>query len=286
MTDAAHNPDDYCYRHPDRPSFVLCERCGRTICLECQNHVGGKVLCPDDAKRSNVTMMPVNARPPKPKRVRQRSRLMSSITDTTPIVTYAAIAILLVSLVVDLITRGLVTSYLAVYPVGTGFDPLHWPWTLVTSMLLSGGILGFVFNGLSLFILGRQLERMFGRTKVAVLLVLSGFGASVFAFLLDGYVASAIGAVFGLVGAIVIVARRMGGNPIILYVTCAISLIFAIVYGGWQAAIGGGVTGVAIAFTYLYDDGTPRHRNARLLLVGLAGLLIVIAVIRAFAFGG
>jgi hypothetical protein len=51
MTDAARNPDDYCYRHPDRLSFVLCEQCGRTICLECQTHVGGKVLCPDDARR-------------------------------------------------------------------------------------------------------------------------------------------------------------------------------------------------------------------------------------------
>jgi membrane associated rhomboid family serine protease len=286
MTDLAHNPDDYCYRHPDRLSFVLCERCGRTICLECQNHVNGQVLCPDDARRSNVTMMPVNQRPPKPKRVRSTSRLMSRVTDSTPIITYGAIAILLVTLIADLITRGLLTSYLSVYPVGSGFDPLHWPWTLLTSMLLSGGILGFVFNGYSLFVLGRLLERLFGRTKVLVLLVLSGFGASVFAFLLDGAVMSAIGAVFGLVGATLVVARRMGGNPILLYVTCALSLIFAIVLGGWQAAIGGGLSGVAIAFTYLYDDGTARHRRARLLLVGVAGVLIVVAVIRALVFGG
>jgi membrane associated rhomboid family serine protease len=286
MTDAAHNPDDYCYRHPDRPSFVLCERCGRTICLECQNHVGGQVLCPDDAKRSNVTMMPVNARPPKARRIRERPRWLASITDATPIVTYGAIAILLVSLIADLITRNLVSSYLAVYPVGTGFDPLHRPWTLVTSMLLSGGILGFLFNGYSLFILGRQLEHLFGRTKIVVLLVLSGFGASVFAFLLDGFVASAIGAVFGLVGATLVVARRMGGNPILLYVTCAVSLVFAIILGGWQAAIGGGLTGVATAFTYLYDDGSARHRSARLLLVAVAGVLVVIAVIRALVFGG
>jgi membrane associated rhomboid family serine protease len=286
MTDSAHNPDDYCYRHPDRLSFVLCERCGRTICLECQNHVGGQVLCPDDARRSNVTMMPVNARPPKPKRVRTTSRLMSRVTDATPIITYSAIGILLVTLIADLITRNLVTSFLGQYPVGSGLDPLHRPWTLVTSMLLSGGILGFLFNGYALFILGRQLERLFGRTKIVVLLVLGGFGAAVFAFLLDGFVTSAIGAVFGLVGATVIVARRMGGNPVLLYVTCAISLLFAILFGGWQAAIGGGLAGIAVAFTYLYDDGTAHHRNSRLLLVGVAGVLIVIAVIRALVFGG
>jgi membrane associated rhomboid family serine protease len=286
MTDGARNPDDYCYRHPDRLSFVLCERCGRTICLECQNHVGGKVLCPDDARRSNVTMMPVNARPPKPKRVRMRSRLMSRVSDTTPLVSYVAIGVLLVTLIADLITRGLVTSFLGQFAVGSGIDPLHRPWTLLTSMVLSGGILGFLFLGYSLFILGRQLERLFGRAKIVVLLVLGGFGASVFAFLLDGSVTAAIGPVFGLVGATVIVARRMGANAILLYVTCGVSLVFAIIFGGWQAAIGGGLAGVAVAFTYLYDDGTARHRRARLLLVALAVVLILIAVIRALVFGG
>jgi hypothetical protein len=119
-----------------------------------------------------------------------------------------------------------------------------------------------------------------------VLYGVSGLGASVVAFLLDGYVASAIGAVFGLVSATVIVARRMGGNQILLYVTCAVSLLFAIIFGSWQAAIGGGLAGVAAAFTYLYDDGSARHRRARLLLAALVGVLIVVAVVRALVLGG
>jgi membrane associated rhomboid family serine protease len=288
MTDAAHNPDDYCYRHPDRLSFVLCEKCGRTICLECQTHVAGKVLCPDDATRSNVTMLPVNRRPKKTPRVRAQSRLLARVSDTTPIVTYGILVILVVTFFADTFTRGFLATHLAVFPstVSSSFDVLHQPWSLVTSMLLAGGILGLLFNGYSIFILGRQLERVFGRQKLIVLYGISGLSASVLAFLLDGFVTSAIGAVFGLVGATIIMARRMGGNPIILYVTCAVSLVFAVIFGSWQAAIGGGAAGVLTALTYLYDDDPGRNRRTRLLLGGLVAVIVVVAILRALVFGG
>jgi membrane associated rhomboid family serine protease len=289
MTDAARNPDDYCYRHPDRLSFVLCEKCGRTICLECQTHVNGKVLCPDDASRSNVTMLPVNRRPARAKRVRSESRLFAWVKTDTPIATYAILAVLVVLFLVDAFTRGFVTQHLAVYPptfAPAGSDVLHQPWSLVTSMLLAGGILGLLFNGYSIFILGRQLERQFGRQQFLILYGVSGLGASVLAFLLDGYVGSAIGAVFGLVGATVIWVRRMGGNRILLYATCAVSLIFAIIFGSWQAAIGGAAAGVITALTYLFDEDGKRHGRTRLVLGALVAVLIVIAILRALVFGG
>ncbi len=36
-----------CYRHPDRTSWTLCQRCGRTICPECQILTPSGVRCPD-----------------------------------------------------------------------------------------------------------------------------------------------------------------------------------------------------------------------------------------------
>jgi membrane associated rhomboid family serine protease len=286
MSDAVRNPDDYCYRHPDRQSFVLCERCGRTICLECQNHIDGHVYCPDDAS-ARVTQIST-ARASRARRVRRSSSLFTWVTPETPIVTYAILGVLVVFFLADTISRGFLTVHLSVFPASAGstVDVLHQPWSLVTSMLLAGGILGLLFNGYATFILGRQLERVFGRQKLVVLFGISGLGASVLAFLLDGFVTSAIGAVFGLVGATIIMARRMGGNPIILYITCAISLVFAIIFGSWQAAIGGGVTGVLTALTYLFEDDAGRHRRTRLMLVGLVAILIVVAVVRALVFGG
>jgi membrane associated rhomboid family serine protease len=284
MSDSARNPDDYCYRHPDRLSFVLCERCGRTICLECQHHQDGHVYCPDDAL-ARVTQLS-SARAARSRRVRRPSRMFAWVTTETPIVTYTVLALLVILFLADQISRGLVSHHLSVFPTGTaGLDVLHQPWTLLTSMVLAGGILGLLFNGYTNFILGRQLERFFGRQKFIVLYLISGFGASVFALLLDGWVTSAIGAVFGLVGATVILARRMGGNQVLLYVTCAVSLVFAILFGSWQAAIGGLLAGGATAFIYLFDGTPAKLQRARLLLFGLVAVLLVIAIVRAFVFG-
>src|ERR1700712_5111904 len=101
MRDSSRNPDDFCYRHPDRLSFVLCERCGRTICLECQNHVDGRVLCPDDAT-ARVTQISA-ARATRKKRVREPSRLFAWVQPETPIVTYVILAILVVIFLADAI---------------------------------------------------------------------------------------------------------------------------------------------------------------------------------------
>ncbi len=51
MTSLPDSPDNYCYRHPNRQSFVLCQRCGRTICPECQVQAAVGVHCVECARR-------------------------------------------------------------------------------------------------------------------------------------------------------------------------------------------------------------------------------------------
>ena len=153
MTDAARNPDDYCYRHPDRLSFVLCEKCGRTICLECQTHVGGKVLCPNDAARSNVTMLQVNARPKKPPRVRRR--LIPESIERHPVATYAIILVILLEYIVDAIAGGIISPHLWVLPLSVArsigvSDLLRQPWALLATSLTASGVLALILEGLRL----------------------------------------------------------------------------------------------------------------------------------------
>lgn len=294
MTDA-YNPDDYCYRHPDRLSFVLCERCGRTICLECQNHVNGRVLCPDDAKTSNVTMMPVNQRPPKPKRVRQRSRLMSRISESTPIVTYALMGLIALIWLVDIIAgSGLIESHL--YMVSgtltgtTGANgPLLGPWTIVTSMISEpyggDGFISVVFNLFSLFIIGRLLEREFGRLNLLAMFVISGLGASVTALVFGGIVTSAGSALFGVFAAFVVVMRNRGVNMIWLYAIVALNIIATALSSQraiiWQGTVGGLVVGAAVGFVYLLDGTPQRLRQRRILLIVITVVLIALAVVRS-----
>ena len=297
MTDAAHNPDDYCYRHPDRLSFVLCEKCGRTICLECQTHVNGKVLCPDDASRSNVTMLPVNRRPPRPKRVRTQPRWLAWLTDRVPGVTLTLMTLIGGIWLIDiLVGHGLIEFLLYLLPAKLnvlnttpGNGALTGPWTIVTSMISSpaggDGFISVVFSLFSIFVLGRILEREFGHLKFLAIYVLSGLGASVFALLFLGIIQSPSGAIFGMVAAFIVLMRKRGVNMIWLYAVVALNIISVALSSGraviWQGLVGGLVVGVAVGFVLLRDEGTKQQRQQWFLLIGIGVVLIAAAIIRS-----
>ena len=57
MTDQAPERSNFCYRHPDRQSFVLCQRCGRTICGECQTPAPVGVICPECMAQQRATAL-------------------------------------------------------------------------------------------------------------------------------------------------------------------------------------------------------------------------------------
>jgi membrane associated rhomboid family serine protease len=284
MTDAVRNSDDYCYRHPDRLSFVLCEKCGRTICLECQNHVGGQVLCPDDARKSNVIMMPVNQRPPRPPRVpREQPQWLARITERVPLVSLVLMAAITLIWLVDLIAGGgLIESNLWVVSNISG------PWTILTSMIAEpaggDGFLSVVFNLFSLYIIGRILEPEFGRRRFLAVYVLSGLGASVFALVFDGIVQSAGSAIFGLIAVFAVLMRKRGANMIWLYAIVALNIVSIALSSSraviWQGAVGGLVVGVGVGLALLFDDTTAKQRQQRLILSLIAIVLLVAAVIR------
>jgi membrane associated rhomboid family serine protease len=243
------------------------------------------VLCPDDANRSNVIMMPVNRRPPKPKRVRRESpRWLASVTERVPLVTLVLMTLIAVLWLVDIIVgTGIIESQLWVYP------GLVRPWTLITSMVASpaggDGFLSVVFNLFSLFIIGRYLEPEFGRLKFLGLYLLSGFGASVFALLFGGLVQSASGAIFGLIAMFAVLMRRRGANMIWLYAVIALNIISIALSSFrailWQEAVGGLVVGLAIGFTVLIEGTPQRARQQRFILIAIAVVLAAAAVARS-----
>ena len=58
----ADNRDNFCYRHPDRQSFVLCQRCLRTICPECQTQAPVGVICPECMAEQRKSRTPAQKR--------------------------------------------------------------------------------------------------------------------------------------------------------------------------------------------------------------------------------
>ncbi len=78
-------------------------------------------------------------------------------------------------------------------------------WRLVTGVFLHGGALHLIFNGYALYMLGPWVERLYGPRRFMLLFVGSGVAASAASFAFtDGPSVGASGAIFGLLGAMVV----------------------------------------------------------------------------------
>lgn len=271
MSEASRNPENFCYRHPDRQSFVLCQRCGRTICPECQTPAAVGFHCPEcmrEARQSAPRTAP---------RVVTALRSGSS----APVVTWTIIGLCVAVYLLQLLSGGSVTNALFYHPVLTEYQP----WRMLTSLFVHSeqSFLHIVFNMYSLLIFGPILERALGRWRFVALYLLSGLGGSVAVLLIDPRigVVGASGAIFGLFGAFFVIQRRLGGNSLQLVIVIGINLMigFVIPNIAWQAHIGGLVAGGLTALVFLRTR-EPRRRREQLLLLGavLVGLVVLTVI--------
>ncbi|MBC7518614.1 MAG: rhomboid family intramembrane serine protease [Microbacteriaceae bacterium] len=266
-TDAAGDAGNACYRHPDRQSFILCQRCGRTICPQCSTEAAVGFHCPECLRESRA------AAPQRPLLARSARRLRSP---DAPVVTYTLIALCVLVFLIQSVPGGeRVYSALAYYPPLT----LSEPWRVMTALFLHQGIFHIGFNMLALFLFGRVLEPLLGRWRFAALYLLSGFGGSLAVLLLSPTVAvvGASGAIFGLFSALFVVQRSMGGNSRQFLVLIAINFALAFISPGisWQAHVGGLVVGAVVAAIFQRTRQRTRQLAQKLLL----GLLTVALVV-------
>ena len=87
--DLSRNRENFCYRHPDRQSFVLCQRCLRTICPECQTPAAVGVICPECLRDQQKAQSPAQR---KAERRWSRPRAVTASAGQ-PVVTYTIIAL-------------------------------------------------------------------------------------------------------------------------------------------------------------------------------------------------
>jgi len=157
-------------------------------------------------------------------------------------------------------------------------------WQLVTSMFTHVEITHIGFNMLALWFLGPQLEVAIGRTRYLALYLLSGLMGSVFVlWLTPAYVQTvgASGAIFGLMGALLIIAIKVRANysQLLLWIGLNVAItVFGRGFISWQGHLGGFVGGVLIAAAIVY---APRTNRALWQTVGLSlvGVLVLVAVV-------
>lgn len=275
--DFARNSTNFCYRHPDRQSFVLCQRCLRTICPECQTQAAVGVICPECLAEQAASRTPAQRTA---ERRWSRSRAVA-VGDTRPLVTYAIIAVTSLAFLIGLIpgVGETVQDALAfwaptLYPELTGtFEP----WRLLTAALVHSGFWHIGLNMLALWLMGRSLEPLLGRWRFLTLYVLSALGGSVAVALLSFTtpVVGASGAIFGLFGALIVIGRHIGANIAGIAIILAINLAIGFIPGfnvSWQAHVGGLVVGALVGLVYARTRSV-RRRGLQI------GLLVLIAIV-------
>lgn len=285
-----------CVRHPDRPAVTRCSRCDRPSCLEDLVEAPVGYQCRDCTRDA----------PP--------VRRLGTQAPTPPVTrTIVALLVLIAALgptgAVDVRSFGLVPVL-----VGSG----EW-WRILTSALLHGGIVHLAFNGLLLWRLGQVLEpRLGGATFLGLVAsgtVGGGLGVIALAWLTTatplrtvpalatllasgpfGITVGASGAVFGLMGAVLVLLRRRGldpwataeGSTVGGLVVLNLVLTFAIPSISVGGHVGGLLGGTAAALLLRAPDRRERGDGVRIALLALALLLAATTLARALvrALGG
>lgn len=152
---------------------------------------------------------------------------------------------------------------------------------LVTSMFLHQEVWHIAFNMLGLWWLGGPLEAALGRARYLALYLLSGLAGSALTYWLaapNQPSLGASGAIFGLLGATVVLMRRLNYDMRPVFTILAINLVITFnPWGGiaWQAHVGGLIAGALIAIGMVH---APRERR-NLVQYGTCAVALIVVVL-------
>jgi len=164
-------------------------------------------------------------------------------------------------------------------------------WRLVMPIFLHGGVMHILFNSWVLADIGRQVEEIYGSPRYLFLYVMTGIGGFVVSMLwgvlFQGGVRLSIGAsgsLMGLIGLILAVSQRRGGNYMrmirsqmlrwVVYV-----FVLGLFLGGDNAAHGGGLaSGYLLGRVFADREPASGPERKRAYLLGwIAGFIVVAA---------
>jgi membrane associated rhomboid family serine protease len=157
-------------------------------------------------------------------------------------------------------------------------------WEFLTSGFLHFGPIHILGNMFALWIIGRDFERVMGPLRFSVIYFVALFGGSVSVFLFsnpDVLEAGASGAVYGLMGGLLVLVYRLKLNPGPVIGMIVINLIISVSIPGISLLghLGGLVTGALLTAAMVFaPDGRRRAWQVGatvVLLVVLLGLVFV-----------
>jgi membrane associated rhomboid family serine protease len=275
----------YCYRHPDRPTGLSCSECGRPICTDCMVPAAVGLRCPDHA---GARRRAGNVAARRPSVARAERRLGSTQALVTKILIAVNVAIYLVTAVQG---AGLNNPGGSLYTKWILFGPWvaggGW-YRLVTAMFLHGFILHIAFNMLALWWIGAPVEEYLGRTRFLGLYFVSGLAGSAGALLQAPTtpVVGASGAIFGILGAMLILEYQATGSlagQAMTWIVINLVISFTFSNVSWGGHVGGLVGGILVTLAYA-RFGRGHAAYGRLGLGGALGLVAVAVASVAVAY--
>jgi len=258
---------------------AACAHCDLPICTDCMMHAPVGWQCPDcikaGAKKTKVIR-------PFAGSSLTRTGIVGS-TNPTPVV-IALVAICVVVYAASGFGKASVITRLGMWPNGVHY--LHEYYRIFTSLFLHLDFLHIAFNMITLLIVGPAVEVMLGKSRFLALYLLAGIGGNVLSYLIApaaGVSAGASGAIFGVMGAYVVLAR-IQRKPL-AQVVALIVINLVIGFTGnieWQAHVGGLIVGAALGLAFHYATtvrGTAREialsAGAGAVMLGLLALLVL-----------
>lgn len=280
-----------CYRHPGREAHIRCQRCGRTICPDCMRDAAVGFQCVECIAEGQRT-------------TRQGRTAYGGLRPTNASIT--TMVLIGVNVVVFVLARSAGTASdlyqnLVLRPSGfcLGSNALDsascvgfWVpgvsdgayWQLITSTFTHVQVLHIAFNMLALYLLGPQLEQVLGRARFLALYLLAGLAGSAAVYWLTPEFQATLGAsgsIYGLFGAMLVIAYKVGGQvqQILVLVGINLFITFYVPNISWQGHLGGLAGGAVVAAVLVYAPRGPRRTAFQVSGLVTVTALIALAVI-------
>ena len=256
-----------CYRHPDRETYIRCAHCDRPICPDCMTSASVGFQCPECVAEGAAAVPATRTR-------------FGGVAISRPYVTLTLIGINVVVFGAEFLAGvDTVASNWGMWPVGVALDNEYY--RLFTATFLHENLLHIGFNMLVLWMLGPQLEALLGHVRFTVLYLVAGLGGSVASFWFSSPSVVGIGAsgaIFGLMGAYVVVGRALRADISQVLGLIAINVVIGFVGGGidWRAHLGGLVTGALVAAIFAY---APTTQRVLWQVVGVVAVVVALGVL-------
>lgn len=266
-----------CVRHPDRPTRVRCSRCDRPACPECLRPASVGQHCVDCVAEGRRT-------------VRRPVTISGARADRKPIVVSVLIAVNVIVFVITSVQAGSVlnfdrsTLFQQWWLVPQETRNGYW-YQLVTAGFLHANPIHILTNMFALYVIGRDMERILGPARFTAVYLVGLLGGSVDVLLFgqpNAPTVGASGAVFALMGGLLVIVYRLKLNPGQVIGMIVINLVISVAIPGISLLghVGGLVTGGLLTAALVYAPAERRTQWQVGSVVVLVAVLVGLTLIR------